>query len=251
MTSLSEGNLENAVITYELKDELGKLAANIRLTIERITTIIIDLTYGLSSIAQGDFTVSSNHEDAYVGSYRPLRDSTYKIINDFSIALGQINIASSQVATGSDQVSCGAQALSQGTMEQASVVEELAATINDISNQVQQNANNASSARSKAIIAGENIIESNQKMQEMISAMGDISNKSTQIGKIIKKIDDIAFQTNILALNAAVEAARAGDAGKGFAVVADEVRNLASKCAEAAKDTTVLIEESINAVRTF
>lgn len=165
-----------------------------------------------------------------------------------SSTLSQINQAANQVSAGSDQVSSGAQALSQGATEQASSVEELAATITDISGQVKSNAESALNAKEKSEMAGTEIAASNQKMQELIAAMEEISKSSQEIGKVIKTIEDIAFQTNILALNAAVEAARAGAAGKGFAVVADEVRNLASKSADAAKSTTALIEGAITAV---
>lgn len=138
--------------------------------------------------------------------------------------------------------------MSQGSTEQASSIQELAAAISDISNQINVNAQNAKEARSTSEESTRNVEKSSEKMSEMNQAMMKISDKSNEIGKIIKTIEDIAFQTNILALNAAVEAARAGEAEKGFRVVADEVRNLASKSGEAAKNTTLLIGESMQAV---
>lgn len=152
------------------------------------------------------------------------------------------------VATESERVSTGAQTLSQGATEQASSVEELVATTEDIRNHVEANEQSTKMANAQVTDVTTVILNSNEQMQNMIHAMENINASSNEIGKIIKTIEDIAFQTNILALNAAVEAARAGTAGKGFAVVADEVRNLASKSAEAAKNTTTLIETSIKAV---
>ena len=149
---------------------------------------------------------------------------------------------------GSDQMASGAQALSQGSVQQAASVEELAATIAGISEHVQKTARNAADARDHSVRSGEETAVCNQEMKEMVAAMDEIGKRSTEIGKIIKTIEDIAFQTNILALNAAVEAARAGEAGKGFAVVADEVRNLAGKSASASKSTSELIQGAVTAV---
>lgn len=233
---------------YQSKDELGGLAESMRTTISGISNIVEDIGYLLGEMADGNFCVKTKFEESYVRDYRPILDAMRKINTGLSDAMSQINQASDQVSSGSDQVSSGAQALSQGATEQASSIEELAATINDISEQVNKNAENAKSARDLSSQAANNVEISNEKMMEMSHAMSNISDKSSQIGRIIKTIEDIAFQTNILALNAAVEAARAGEAGKGFAVVADEVRSLASKSGEAASDTTKLIEESIKAV---
>lgn len=199
----------------------------------------------LERIANGDFTA-----DILKRSERDiLVQSIHKMVSLLNNTLHQINTASEQVKTGASQVSDGAQALAQSATEQASSIELLSAEISAISLQIQNNADNAEGASQMAQIVGAKLIASNEQMSEMSVAMSEISGESTEIAKIIKVIEDIAFQTNILALNAAVEAARAGVAGKGFAVVADEVRNLATKSSEAAKQTSVLIASSVNSVK--
>lgn len=245
---IADGDL-NQSITYRSKDELGGLAVNFNRTVDRLrgyVQYIDEISDVLKQIAGGNLIFELTYD--YAGEFAKIKEALEDISASLNSTLGQINQASDQVAAGSDQVSSGSQALSQGATEQASSVEELAATITEISSQVQETAANASQARAQGEQAGEQVATSNQQMQEMIAAMGEISEKSGQISKIIKTIEDIAFQTNILALNAAVEAARAGAAGKGFAVVADEVRNLASKSAEASKNTAMLIEGTVRAV---
>ena len=249
LNKLGHGDLVSEVITKTKYDDETKILADAtKGIVTDFNTIINDQRYMLGEIAQGNFNIESQSEYAYKGDYRPLLDSINKIVVDLTDTMYQIYQGSDQVANGADQVSSGAQALSQGATEQASSVEQLSATIVEISEHINATAKNAVEATEQANIASSGINESNAQMQEMVLAMNDITNTSTEISKIIKTIDDIAFQTNILALNAAVEAARAGTAGKGFAVVADEVRNLAGKSAEAAQSTTALIESAIRAI---
>ena len=242
---LSKGIL-NTNIEYEGNDEVGVMAESMRQSMKTLSMYIKDIDVALSTMSKGDFNISAT--EPFIGDFENIEKSFIKFSEEMSSTLDQINLASEQVANGSDQVSSGAQALAQGATEQAASVEDLSNIINTISEDISQNAKSAQEANELAQKTGQSIIESNEKMKEMTLAMTDISEKSNEISKIIKTIDDIAFQTNILALNAAVEAARAGTAGKGFAVVADEVRNLAQKSAEAAKNTTALIEGTVEAV---
>lgn len=244
-----KGDLKAPVPIVTTRDETAILASATKKLISNTSTIIEDADYLLSEMANGNFAIRSRKREIYIGDFENLLLSMRKINEQLSDTLSQINEGADQVSVGSQQVSNSAQALSQGATEQASSVEELASTINEISQHVTRNAQNAEEANLKANNVGNEAIESNRRMQEMLRAMTAISNSSSEIGKIIKTIEDIAFQTNILALNAAVEAARAGEAGKGFAVVADEVRNLASKSASASKNTSELIESSLKSVK--
>jgi len=222
------------------KDEIGTLAD----AYNRIIAGTAKLSKETEAIAGGDLTtvVSVRSEEDVLGK------ALAKLVGEFSALASNIITASEQVEAGAKQVADSSTALSQGATEQASSIEELSASIAEVSQRVKGNADDAEKARSLSTSAGEIMNGSLEDMNLAKQAMDEISSTSKNISKVIKAIDDIAFQTNILALNAAVEAARAGAAGKGFAVVADEVRNLSHKSSEAAKDSTSLIESSIQAV---
>ncbi|SDN90633.1 methyl-accepting chemotaxis protein [Acetanaerobacterium elongatum] len=236
---LALGNT-NISVDADSDDETGMLAS----AFNRMITGIKEQADIVSSIADGDLSVEvtpRSEQDTLGIALKQTSEKLNKILSN-------INIAAEQVLAGSEQVSIGSQTLSQGSIEQASSVEQLSASLEEVSAQVTENAESIRQVVGHIEEASAGVNKCNDQMQLMLKSMAEISNSSNQISKIIKVIDDISFQTNILALNAAVEAARAGAAGKGFAVVADEVRSLASKCAESAKQTTVLIENSGKAV---
>ncbi len=246
-TLVAGGNLDTE-IDYVSDDEIGILANSIRSLVSALKNIILDIDFLLDQMAGGNFAVHTKAEQYYVGSFNSVLLSMRKLKERLSDMLQQIDESADQVNSGSGQVSSGAQALAQGATEQASSVQELAATIKEISVKIEATAEHAQTAKAENLQAHELIQICSGHMGDLLNAMGSISDKSKEIGKVIKTIEDIAFQTNILALNAAVEAARAGSAGKGFAVVADEVRNLATKSQEASKSSAALIEETVKAV---
>lgn len=243
---LSEGDLHTEAPRFDTEDELGMIAESMNTTIGGLQNIISDIGAQMDLLADGDFLAESNVE--YVGDLKNIKDSIELFKSKMADTLRNIAGATEKVRLGSEQVSATAGLLSDGAVSQAASIDKLSSTVSGISEQTRGTAKVTSEANTAIIEVNAEIENSNTKMGQMLDAMEQIKTKSDEIYKIIKVIDDIAFQTNILALNAAVEAARAGEAGKGFAVVADEVRNLASKSAEAARDTTVLIGETVQAV---
>lgn len=242
---MSEGNYDIDV-TFESKDEIGSLADSMRTMITTTKSVIEDTTRGLGELANGNFNVVPQAE--YIGIFAKIKEAMVKIITDLNDTMYHINESSAQVLSASDQMAQAAQGLAEGSTEQAGTVEELLATIMDVTEKSRQNAKSATEANDMVNGTTTEVKGSNEMMNELIKAMEQINSKSQEIVGIISTIDDIASQTNLLALNAAIEAARAGEAGKGFAVVAEQVKVLANQSADAAKNTVLLIEDSMAAV---
>ena len=242
VNEMSQGRL-NSDIRYESRDEFGTLATGLKESMKILQNYITDINRAMGEMASGNFDLAPSQP--FIGDFKRIEESITQMITHVSGTLSQINEIADEVSGEAEQVSSYAQALAQGTEEQASAVQELSASVHEISSHVQRNADDTRKANSMADAAVALIKSSNDEMQALLRSIHEIDSKSQEIRKINKTIEDIAFQTNILALNAAVEAARAGAAGKGFAVVADEVRNLAAKSAEAAQNTTALIESTV------
>jgi methyl-accepting chemotaxis protein len=245
LRNLSKGDL-SAAMTGEYHGQYNLIKEDMNQTVQFLKAYVDEITSTLEAIGEGDLNQEITMD--YLGNFGSIKTAINNIALNMSEVIFEIDVAAGQVNTGAKQISDGGQALAQGTTEQASAIQELTASIEEVAEETKKNAMNANKANDLAIIVKSNAEIGNSQMENMVNAMSEINESSTNISKIIKVIDDIAFQTNILALNAAVEAARAGQHGKGFAVVAEEVRSLAGRSAEAAKETTLLIEGSINNV---
>jgi methyl-accepting chemotaxis protein len=239
------GNLHFGDEEWALCDKLSSGKDEIGQSINAFNVFMRKVVYygeELTRVSNNDLTVQVQKlsENDTIGS------ALEHMISSLNSTFNEINSSASQVNSGSQQIANGAQSLAAGATEQASSVEELSNSINEIATSIKHAANAARHASEVATDARGKAEKGSQQMTEMMKAVNDINDAALNINRVIKVIDDIAFQTNILALNAAVEAARAGSAGKGFAVVAEEVRNLAAKSSEAAKETGSLIEASIS-----
>ncbi|WP_297419968.1 methyl-accepting chemotaxis protein [Clostridium sp.] len=242
---MANGNLDVS-IQVNSNDEIGELASSFSLMINTLKNYITEISTVLSSISQGNFDVYTKED--YKGNFVEIKDSLDDIVQSLSNIFLEIKEATYQVNSGASQVSSTSQVISEGATEQAASIEGLSASINRLNAQVHNTVVNADNTNLITMNLVKSIMDSNSQMNEMLRAMDDIEKSSKDINNIIKAITDIATETNLLALNAAIEAARAGEAGKGFSVVADEVRKLSFQSADAAKQTSLLIGDSINAV---
>ena len=242
---LTEGNL-HSTLEYRSEDEIGRLAHSMRKSIRILGSYVDDIGRAMKLFAEGNFDVQPEVE--WKGDFVGILDSFMMFEKSIADTIKGIQNVSNEVSSAAEQVASSSNDLADGATNQAAVVEELTATVAGVSEQVERNSQSAKEISARVDKLGNAILESNGKMHEMVDSMNEISDASKEIDKIIATINEIASQTYLLALNASIEAARAGEAGRGFAVVANQVNVLADQSAQAAKESSALIESSVRAV---
>ena len=243
---LTEGDLHNETPVVKRQDEVGILSDSIQQMVNGLAYMIDDVGDALTQMAQGDLT-ALNQTANYPGDFEQLKTQVEIIHHKFEETIGSIVAAARQVSVGAEQVAAASNELVSGSLHQTATIQSLTTQVSDLTQRIEKTAGDAQNANDSSHMAKEMLEDGMRSMDELVEAVQEIEQNANEIFKILKAIDDIAFQTNILSLNAAVEAARAGTAGKGFAVVADEVRNLAAKSAESAKSSAALIHRSVEA----
>lgn len=227
-------------------DEIGQLASELIESKQTLNSYVQDIVGVLESMAEGDFTKQPSV--AYMGDFLSIEKAFEQIHSNLGEIIANVSQSSYNVSLGAEQMASGTQALAEGTQRQSATIDELSSTVTGISENVNKTAENARAASEISLDCANIMQEQTLQMQNLIDAMDIVEKRSEDIAKVIKAIEDIAFQTNILALNASIEAARAGEAGKGFAVVATEVGTLAAKSAESANSTRAIIDSTLEAV---
>ena len=244
---MAQGNLE-ITITYEAKDELGKLADSFRNTATFLKGVVDDIDQLLSEFAKGNFDARSNDKEAYLGSFSEILKKLETTESSLSETISNVQESSNQVSAGADQLAQSAQELAEGATDQAAAIEELTSSVTEVAAHIEENTKSTDRVHDQAKQVAVKADSGTTKMKELIEAMKHISETTNDIQAVIGKIESIASQTNLLSLNASIEAARAGEAGKGFAVVAEQIKELAEESASSAEETRVMLTNSLNQV---